>query len=103
MRARTRALVAVSSALAAVGLLAACSAVLGVQSDRYVVAVDADDGAVSADWSCLGVPPTPMATGMVELKMLLNDVSASQTSGNFAGNLKNLVARRVTARRIPKH
>jgi hypothetical protein len=87
---------------------AGCSAVLGIQSDRHLVTVDAgtpappsddsgpappdasgdDTGPVNTggpDWSCLDKPPPAVEDASVELKILLNDVSGTQTSTSFLG------------------
>jgi hypothetical protein len=79
---------AIVAAAFGVAALAACSAILGVESDRYVATTDGGDdaGGGGPDWSCLGAPTPDAGTGVVTVKFFLNDVTTAQSSGSFAGD-----------------
>ncbi len=88
----------VGAASASASLLVACSAVLGIDSDRHVVASLGDtdsgpsvvsdagvDSGVPANWACIDTAvPTP-STDPVKIKLFVNDVSTA-SKGDYAGS-----------------
>jgi hypothetical protein len=76
------------AAAGGIAALAACSAILGVESDRYVATSDGGDeaGGGGPDWSCLGASTPDAGSGSLTVKFFLNDVTTAQSSGTFAGD-----------------
>ena len=75
-------LVLVASAVGAGLALVACSTILGIESERHLVTVAPPDTGTDAgpggpDFSCLGSPPPTAGSGMVELQILVNDVTGA--------------------------
>jgi hypothetical protein len=81
--------------VAATGVFAGCSAVLGIEADRYVVAGnDAGDAAADAAppsidspdepdahliWGCINDPVPPTPVGPLSLKLFFNDVASARS------------------------
>ena len=84
MNARTRAALVVA---AAVGALAGCSAILGIDSDRHVLSA-ADAGADSGPggWWCENSPVPGASPGPLHVSMFIDDVSSATSQNSFAGN-----------------
>ncbi len=87
MKTRTR--TALGLAAAAVSI-AGCSAVLGLETDRHVVAAEIIDAGVDSGlpyaWRCENDPVPDAAPGPLHLKMFVNDVSTASSQNSFAGN-----------------
>ena len=93
---------AIAGGVCAVSFGGGCASVLGVESDRYLVAPDTgasdtgtpgpqgdaasdagagDGSAYPPGWECLGPPPPAVPSGNVQVKFLLSDVT-NATSGS---------------------
>jgi hypothetical protein len=72
----------VVTGVAMAGVAGGCAAVLGIDSDRHVVASAPDAGG----WWCANDPVPDAAPGPFKVAMFVNDVSSASSANSFAGN-----------------
>jgi hypothetical protein len=83
MNARTRCALAV---VVAAGVAAGCSAVLGIDANRYVVESTPDSAVDAGVWWCENAPVPDATPGSLKVEMFVNDVSSASSQNSFAGN-----------------
>jgi hypothetical protein len=91
---RARVTIVAVLAAGAVGGTGACSAVLGIDSDRHVVSVATDaaldtgapDLQDAGGWWCENDPVPDAAAGPFKVSMFVDDVSSASSQNSFAGN-----------------